>query len=494
MELYEEYFDPELIQAPYQDEDEAVTDILALVDIHLIFAFYGKDIWEDRLDMRGVVITPKEVERALTDGSRVNRGGGQTDQEQSVLIKTNLDAAWRHIESRSSRTKAAGVSNRVTELSERYDLSEPEQLCLCLAVAVEYDRKYERLYGYLQDNVSVKLPTLGLGISLYQLGQRKTPAKVPEESPLWTFLLRPAGSAELQESRLSRTMALREDVYLWIREGLHDRQLGPCASYIKPVYGWKDLILEDSQKEMMSQICGRVQYRDLVMGTWGFGRKSAYGNGVSAIFYGPPGTGKTMAAQVIAAELGMDLYRVDLSQISSKYIGETEKNLSSLFEAAASRNAVLFFDEADGLFAKRSEVGSSNDRYANMETGFLLQKFEEYDGITILATNFIHNIDEAFKRRIKFMVRFLFPNEEMRLRLWESMLPTEAVLEEPLNMKLYARRFELSGSAIKDIITNAAYLAAARGHGIRNEDVHKALRFHYMRYGKNLEADELEEQ
>lgn len=494
MELYEEYFDPDLIRTAYEDEGETVTDIMAMVDLHLIFAFYGKDVWEERLDMRGVVITPKEVEQALADGSRKSRGGGLIDQEQRLLMTANLGAAWRHMEGRRAVTAEEKRANRIVALSEQYGLAEPEQFCLWLSIAVEYDRKYERLYGYLQDNVAVKLPTVGLGLSLYQLGQRESPAVISEESPLWRFLFRPAAAAELSESRLSRIMALKEDVYLWIKEGLRDRQLGPCASYIKPVYRWKDLILEDSQKEMMTQICGRVLYRDLVMGTWGFGKKSAYGNGVSAIFYGPPGTGKTMAAQVIAAELGMDLYRVDLSQINSKYIGETEKNLSSLFEAAASRNAVLFFDEADGLFAKRSEVGSSNDRYANMETGFLLQKFEEYDGITILATNFIHNIDEAFKRRIKYMVRFLFPGEEMRLRLWEIMLPDEACLEEPLSLKLYARRFELSGSSIKDIVTNAAYLAAAKGRKIRNEDIHKALRFHYMRFGKNLNDNELEEQ
>lgn len=493
MSLYEAYFDPQMSKIAYSGDSEAVHDLCSLVDLHLELAFYGKDIWEDRLDMRGVVITPKEVQEALEEGRRQDPDGEKEREDRRRMAREELLKAWNQIASRTLCTKAAGKEIRVIRLIEEQNLTEPEQFCLYLSLAVEYDRKYERLYGYLQDNVAVKMPTLGLGQALYQLGQREE-AVISETSPLWTQIFQTNTEQKGQESRLSRTMVLQEEIYLWLKEGIRQHKLGSCASFIKPAYGWKDLILEDTQKELMSQICGRIHYRDVVMNQWGFEKKSAYGNGVSALFYGPPGTGKTMAAQVIAAELGLDLYRVDLSQIASKYIGETEKNLSALFDSAAGKKSVLLFDEADGLFAKRSEVGSSNDRYANMETGFLLQKFEEYNGITILATNYVNNIDEAFKRRIKYMVRFLFPSEDMRLRLWQSMIPEQARIEEPLTCRLYARRFELSGSNIKDIITNAAYLAAAGGHGIRNEDIHKALRFHYLRYGKSLSDEELEEQ
>lgn len=258
----------------------------------------------------------------------------------------------------------------------------------------------------------------------------------------------------------------------------------PGAVRVPLVYDWEDLILEPSQTQLLHRICDRVHYHDQVMNDWGFSVKSPYGNGVSAVFYGSPGTGKTMAAQIVGKELGKVVWKIDLSQMVSKYIGETEKNLGKLFTAAARQEAILFFDEADSLFAKRSEVTSSNDRYANMETGFLLQQFESFEGVTILATNYINNIDEAFRRRIKFYVRFPFPDRTMRLRLWEHMIPDQARVEETLRLPDYALHHELSGSDIKEVVTNAAFFAAAAGRGIRNEDVLQALAIHNQKLGK----------
>lgn len=273
-----------------------------------------------------------------------------------------------------------------------------------------------------------------------------------------------------------------------------DRQtgnhLGGLATFIPSVYTWDDLVISSKQREQMEMICNQVKYRSVVGKDWGFYQKVSYGRGVFAMFYGVPGTGKTMAAQVIANELGLQLYRVDLSRMVSKYIGETQKNISDLFRRARNTNVLLFFDEADSLFAKRSEVKDSHDRNANAETAHLLQKLEDYDGIVILATNFIHNVDEAFKRRIKFMVHFVFPAQEVRRKLWRTILPEALPLEEEIDIDFFADRFELSGSAIQEILINAAFCAAAKGRGLRNEDVVRAICLNLEKSGKTLTRED----
>ncbi|MBQ9383465.1 MAG: ATP-binding protein [Ruminiclostridium sp.] len=237
-------------------------------------------------------------------------------------------------------------------------------------------------------------------------------------------------------------------------------------------------------------ICDQVKYRSVVNEDWGFRKKSPYGRGLCALFYGSPGTGKTMAVQVMANELGLDLYRIDLSQLSSKYIGETQKNIAELFRRAKNINAMLFFDEADSMFAKRSEVKDSNDRYANADTAFLLQKLEDYEGITILATNYVNNIDDAFKRRIKFMINFVFPTADVRLMLWKKILPESARVDEDIDFEFFADNFELPGSNIKEILTNAAFLAASEGAGLRNDHIIEAVKLNYSKYGKILTNDD----
>lgn len=267
-------------------------------------------------------------------------------------------------------------------------------------------------------------------------------------------------------------------------------QLGRSATLINAVFTWDDLVVDEEQKRQMQMICDQVRYRNVVGEKWGFHKKTPYGRGICALLYGSPGTGKTMAVQVMANELGLDLYRIDLSQMVSKYIGETEKNISALFRRARNLNAILFFDEADSMFAKRSEVKDSNDRNANAETAHLLQKLEDYSGITFLATNYVNNIDDAFKRRIKFMIHFVFPEEEVRLRLWNRILPPQAELDEELDLEFFARNFELAGSNIKEVLTNAAYMAAAGHRGISNRDIVEAIRLNFGKYGKVLTADD----
>ena len=275
----------------------------------------------------------------------------------------------------------------------------------------------------------------------------------------------------------------------FITQGIKQHSVNPLGNYaarINAVFTWDDLVVSDEQKTKMKMICDQVRYRSIVNEDWGFRKKTPYGRGLCALFYGSPGTGKTMAVQVMANDLGLDLYRIDLSQLSSKYIGETQKNISALFERAKNINAMLFFDEADSMFAKRSEVKDANDRYANADTAFLLQKLEEHEGITILATNYVNNIDDAFKRRIRFMINFVFPAPDVRLRLWRTILPSSAKVDEALDFEFFAERFELSGSNIKEILTNAAFLAASEGTGIRNSHIIEAVKLNYSKYGKIL--------
>jgi len=256
-------------------------------------------------------------------------------------------------------------------------------------------------------------------------------------------------------------------------------------------FTWDDLMLEEEPTAQLHRICDRIRYRRQVKEEWGFGRKLPYGKGISVLLYGPSGTGKTMAAQVMAREFGLDAYRVDLSRIMDKYIGETEKKLGELFDAARDANAILFFDEADALFAKRTEISDSKDRYANVETAYLLQRMEQHNGISIMATNIAQNFDEAFKRRISFMVHFPMPTPETRLRIWRSVFPAEAPLHKGVDLKFLADRFELAGSGIKNVAVSAAYLAAAEGGEIRREHIARAIREEFLKTGRVITEIEL---
>jgi len=239
------------------------------------------------------------------------------------------------------------------------------------------------------------------------------------------------------------------------------QELAALARKLESRCGWEDLILPSDPKDQLREICLQAEYRAVVFGDWGFDRKLSLGKGLNVLFCGPPGTGKTMAAEVIAGELGLDLYRIDLSQVVSKYIGETEKNLDRIFTAAEQSNAILFFDEADALFGKRSEVRDSHDRYANIEISYLLQKMEEYQGISILATNLRQNLDEAFVRRLQAIVEFPFPDEQYRRLIWDRVFPHEAPLGEDVKFDVFAREVRLAGGNIKNMALAASFLAAA---------------------------------
>ena len=279
-----------------------------------------------------------------------------------------------------------------------------------------------------------------------------------------------------------------------------NRRLATLAQSIHPHYLWGDLIVEPGTEAILKEIRTRVTHRALVYEQWGFDRKLAMGKGLHLLFSGPPGTGKTMAADVLANEFQMSLYKIDLSMVVSKYIGETEKNLGEIFHEGESSNAILFFDEADALFGKRSEVKDAHDRHANIEVGYLLQRMEQYSGIVILSTNFRRNMDDAFTRRLHYCVDFPLPGEEERLRIWEKIWPEDTPLSPALDMDFLAERLEISGGYIRNIALSAAFMAAEEaGHAQRNPQVSmahliRATRREYQKMGQILKQATLNKQ
>lgn len=265
-----------------------------------------------------------------------------------------------------------------------------------------------------------------------------------------------------------------------------NRKLGILASKIKPVYTMQMLVLPEEQMQQMQEICNQVKYRSLVYEKWGFEKRLSLGKGLNILFSGPPGSGKTMAAEVISSEIGLEIYKIDVSQVVSKYIGETEKNLEHIFSEAETSNAILFFDEADALFGKRSEVKDAHDRYANVEIGYLLQRMEEYTGIVILATNLNQNIDEAFLRRLHFNVPFPFPDKEQRRKIWQGIFPPGAPVDAALDYDFLAEKFVLAGGNIKNIAVNAAFYAAHAICPISIKEIMLAAKREYKKLGKTF--------
>jgi len=281
----------------------------------------------------------------------------------------------------------------------------------------------------------------------------------------------------------------RADLDLGARQASSTR-IGELATRLEPAFGWDDLVLPERQREVLASISGYLRHRDLVLSEWGYERAVARDQGLKVLFAGESGTGKTMAGQVLARDLGLELFRIDLATIVSKYIGETEKNLDRIFDAADGSNAILFFDEADALFGKRSEVRDSHDRYANIEVAYLLQKMESYAGAVILATNFRQNLDEAFLRRLDFVIDFPFPESEDRERIWQLLLPDAAPLDADIDIPFLAGQFKLSGGSIRNVSLAAAFLAAEDGRRISMRHLIRGVALEYGKLGRlTLESD-----
>ena len=292
--------------------------------------------------------------------------------------------------------------------------------------------------------------------------------------------------AKISENNVMDKSILRNSL-----TGIGGARFGELATRIESVYGWQDLQIADSQRSTLEIAIKRFRMRNRIAKAWELEKKNAYGNGVSVLLYGPPGPGKTMAAQVIAGEIGLPLFRVDISQLFSKYIGETSKNLAKVFTEASKTSCILFFDEADALFTKRTEVTDSKDRHANAETAYLLQRIEEYRGFSILATNHYNQFDQAFVRRIAYVVHLDSPTEEERLQLWKHTLPEQVPLENGIDFAFLAKNFELSGSNIKSILYSAAYLAGAEEKALGPQHIVAAMRCEFEKLGRLLNSTDL---
>lgn len=263
-----------------------------------------------------------------------------------------------------------------------------------------------------------------------------------------------------------------------------NQKLTELSRKIQPKFKWNDIVLPENKKAQLKEIINYFKYKQIVYRNWGFDCKLSLGKGLSVLFSGPSGTGKTMAAEITAGELQLDLYKIDLSTVVSKYIGETEKNLNKIFNEAETSNAILFFDEADALFGKRSEVRDAHDRYANIEIAYLLQKMEEYDGITILTTNLRKNMDDAFMRRIKFILEFPFPDEAHRYQIWQVHFPEQAPRGDDLDFEFLAGNFKLAGGNIKNTVLHAAFIAASENKAIFMQHIVQGIQREFQKIGK----------
>jgi hypothetical protein len=458
---------------------------------------------------RGLYVTRADVEHLL------GRPPGAPTPSPSGL--SNPGAA----------TSAGQDAPRLARLARECNLDPFDVDVVLLALAPELDLRYERVYGFLQDDVTRRRPTVDLALNLLcgspadRLARRDrfTPAAPLVRSGLLHVVPDPA---QIQPPLLSRYLTLDDEVVSWLLDGDDEPPPGPpahpvgrdsvghpegdarseAASGGPPLaalarqlalpYGWADLVLPPDQRGQLDEICARVRHRQQVYDAWGFGRKLAHGRGLHVLFAGPPGTGKTMAASVVANELNLALYRIDLAQVVSKYVGETEKNLERIFSAAEQTDAILFFDEADALFGKRSEVKDAHDRYANIEISYLLQRMEEYEGLAILATNLRQHLDEAFLRRLQVSVEFPFPDEAHRRLIWTTLFPAEAPLDPDVDLDLLARELRLAGGNLKNIALAAAFYAAADGGTIGLAHLSRAAWREHEKLGRSWEQASLQ--
>ncbi|MGR9101077.1 MAG: ATP-binding protein, partial [Gammaproteobacteria bacterium] len=284
----------------------------------------------------------------------------------------------------------------------------------------------------------------------------------------------------------------REDLFSAARDQ-SVAEIGKLASRVSLTYGWDDLVLPEATLKRIRDIVQAVKHRAKVYDDWEMANRVANANSLTVLFSGASGTGKTMTAGVIAREIGLSLYRIDLAGVVSKYIGETEKNLDRIFNAARRANAILFLDEADALMGKRSEVKDAHDRYANIEVAYLLQKMEEFDGVVILATNLYKNLDQAFSRRMHYIVEFPRPDAVHRERLWRTIFPARMPLGEDVDFRFLATHFGNTGGDIKNIALDAAFLAAQNGQVVTMQELIRAMARQMIKQGKAPSAAEFKQ-
>lgn len=345
------------------------------------------------------------------------------------------------------------------------------------------------------ESIDVPIPTRNARIDLWQGFWKAHRLKEPLDfvSVASKFRLTPAEIAKIAE-RLAhwQKRGIPIDNGL-VAKAVYDTQLPTAGDQLKRVdsgYTFDDLKLHKEGKEMLRHVCDHVSYRHKVFDEWNMETRYAYGKGIVVLFTGQSGTGKTMAANIMSSELGIALYRVDLSKVVDKYIGETEKRLEEIFTTAEKSNVILFFDEADAIFGKRSEVKDSKDRYANTEVSYILQRIEDYDGIVILATNNRNNIDDAFMRRIRYLIDFPMPSPEIRKEIWQGCFAKEAPILG-LDFDYLANQFEFTGGIIKNIVLAAVFYAASQNTPVTMEHILRAVRIERLKQGKVLLRQDL---
>jgi SpoVK/Ycf46/Vps4 family AAA+-type ATPase len=302
-------------------------------------------------------------------------------------------------------------------------------------------------------------------------------------------------AAEVAASLPQRTNGARRDDQVALDEAMRrhmEVRLGTVATRMGRLATWSNVVLPGDLLDSLLELISRIRHRRTVYDEWGFDRKMTTARGLTVLFQGPPGTGKSMVAGVVANELGLDLYRIDLSRIMSKWIGETERNLAAVFDAAEDGQAIILFDEADSLFSKRTEVKSSVDRYANLEVNYLLQRLDSFEGIAVLTTNFGGSIDKAFQRRMSLRLTFPFPDEELREQLWRVHLPPELPTAGDFDLATLAKKYRLSGGYIKNATLRAAFLAAEEKTPLTQEHLERAIRLEYRELGKLADSGVLE--
>lgn len=443
--------------------------------------------------------------------------GGDTASRMAVARHT-CAAVSRNLHRLSIET----LPPQVTEIETLARLWQRESLLLPVALYVEM----QNLDGVPVETSAPLHRFLSREMGLVFLGVNEAPARIntasfsirvdkptaAEQSETWTTVLK-GTTPEDETVTIAHTLAGQfnlslNDIYeaasvasastepaevrknLWRAcRSITSPRLDSLAQRLEPKATWDDLILPDEQMALMRQIAGQVRERHKVYEQWGFSQRMNRGFGITALFAGESGTGKTMAAEVIANDLQLNLYRIDLSAVVSKYIGETEKNLAKLFNAAEAGGAILFFDEADALFGKRSEVKDSHDRYANIEINYLLQRMEAFSGLAILATNMKSALDTAFMRRLRFIVNLPFPGLKERKRIWQQALPGQTPQKDLDYDRL--SRLNISGGNIHSIALNAAFLAAQNGQTVTMPIVLDAARAELRKLGKGFSEAEL---
>jgi hypothetical protein len=398
---------------------------------------------------------------------------------------------------REARLRGAGlVAGPVDVLAERDGSvirALAEAPCPVVLIGTRgWDPAWSREVPLLLD---APLPSLELRARLWALAfDGDAPDSVAGDADLAAFRLSPeqvtraAVAARRQASAEGRRVAAAD-----LQAGARSQNAGGLerlARRIRPQVEWDDLVLPDGVVIQLHEIAARARFRDVVLDRWALGQRSSKGRGLTALFAGDSGTGKTMSAEIVAGELGLDLYVIDLSTVIDKYIGETEKNLDRIFLEADRINGVLLFDEADAIFGKRSDVKDSHDRYANVEVAYLLQRMELFDGLAVLTTNLRSNVDEAFTRRLDAVIDFPMPEEDDRRRLWSKNLPPSVPQADDIDTAFLARAFKLSGGNIRNIAVAAAFFAAAEERAVGMADLIRATEREYRKLGRlTVEAE-----